>query len=332
MADWCTIESDPGVFTQLIETVGVKGIQVEDLYSLDNETISELKPIHGLVFLFKWIPGSKDTRTICSPDDVYFAQQIVTNACATQAILSILLNSNIELGPVLSEFKSITAEFSPEMKGLAIGNQPIIKEAHNSFARPEPFSFIETKGGKAEDAFHFVSYVPVNGRLYELDGLKGGPIDLGECTEDNWASIAAPIIQTRMESFAKAEIKFSLLAVIKNRIELYQEKLDLLKQEKSIIEAKLESMGDMETDDKSNLLSELEVIKDKIDTMSGFLTGETIKHANWKAENVRRRHNYIPFLFNLLKVLAEKDLLLPLVERAKEKQRVRDAEKKNESK
>lgn len=77
--------------------------------------IFTLRPIYGLVFLFKWLPGAKDTRVTCSPDDVYFAQQVVTNACATQAILSILMNSSIELGPVLSEFKSITAEFSPEV-------------------------------------------------------------------------------------------------------------------------------------------------------------------------------------------------------------------------
>lgn len=30
------------------------------------------------------------------------------------------------------------------------------------------------------EAFHFVSYVPIKGRLFELDGLKPYPIDHGE--------------------------------------------------------------------------------------------------------------------------------------------------------
>ena len=52
-----------------------------------------------------------------------------------------------------------------------------------------------------------------------------------------------------------------------------------------------------------------------------FAASEDAKAARWKQENVRRRHNYVPFLVNLLKELAAAKKLKPLIDAAKAKQK-----------
>jgi ubiquitin carboxyl-terminal hydrolase L5 len=77
---------------------------------------------------------------------------------------------------IIHNLESFTTGLSPKYKGEQIGNNEIIREAHNSFSIPEPFIFDEKEKEDDSDseAFHYISYLPFENSLYELDGLKSG--------------------------------------------------------------------------------------------------------------------------------------------------------------
>jgi ubiquitin carboxyl-terminal hydrolase L5 len=87
-------QSDPGVFTELLNDIGVEDTEVSEIYSLDENEQQTDGASYGLIFLFKWRQET-DEREVIDPlhiPSLFFARQVVTNACATQAILSVILN------------------------------------------------------------------------------------------------------------------------------------------------------------------------------------------------------------------------------------------------
>ena len=297
--NWCLIESDPGVFTELIQKFGVTGLQVEELWSLDKENFAELKPVYGLVFLFKWSPDNDPAGSVVQDsrlDTIFFARQVINNACATQAIMSVLMNiedSGVTLGTTLQEFKEFCGALDPETKGLALSNSDQIRSVHNSFARQTLFEFDSKKADKDDDVFHFVSFVPINGRIYELDGLKAGPVDHGPAGED-WTDAVRPVIEARMMKYTQGEIHFNLMAVIQDktiRSELILRQYLCFYDDCYRYNNQLKALSGMSIDSQMAEVARIEML----------LAEEENKRAKWKLENVRRRHNYLPLIMELLR-------------------------------
>ncbi|GKY91506.1 hypothetical protein MPSEU_000122800 [Mayamaea pseudoterrestris] len=317
--DWCLIESDPGVFTELLETLGVQGVELDEVYSL-GELSSTSNKIYGLVFLFQYMGKSHAREPLdesAIPPNLFFAHQVTTNACATQAMLSVLMNASsadsnntLDLGPVLTEFKSFTESFSPQLKGVAISSSETIKAAHNVFRKPDLILSDKVAVSSDEgEAFHFVAYVPHNQVVYELDGLQQGPIVVGTVpdSDDNnndaaWLEIATAALQERMRQAGDSHIKFNLMAVV-------QDKRVALRRE-------LESLDESSSPEH---VQELQLA----------LEHEQRKRAQYKLENERRRHSYVPLCMQMLKELARQKTLMEFAEQARERDVTRRAAKKN---
>jgi len=296
---WCLIESDPGVFTEMIQKFGVKGVQFEEIYSLSKELLEPLNPVYGLIFLFKWVKDDKPQGSVVKDsraDEIFFPKQVVNNACATQAIISCLLNVDkpeVELGSTLENFRDFTCSFDPAMKGLSLGSSQEIREVHNSFARQSVFELDQKMADKDDDVFHFVTFVPIKGRIYELDGLKEGPVDHGRVPEGtDWLDVVIPVLMERMAKYQAGEIQFNLMAVIQDKITTFKKQLEVA-----------QTAGDPTS----------------IADIRMRIAGEEENRKRWKQENTRRRHNYLPFIVELLKFLAAENQLTSVYEKAKEK-------------
>lgn len=95
---------------------------------------------------------------------------------------------------------------------------------------------------KAKDAddeavagFHFIAFVPIDGKVWKLDGLERQPQNLGESlfirltaigrvliqyfsgaiTEEDWVLQVKPEIEDRMAQYSEGQIEFAILSLVK---------------------------------------------------------------------------------------------------------------------
>ncbi|AYU79124.1 ubiquitin carboxyl-terminal hydrolase [Leishmania donovani] len=291
---WCLIESDPAVFREIIQTVGVKGVSVEDLIMLDSSMLEQYEHVYGLVLLFKWQSSEQapPLGTVVKDAPVFFAKQVIHNACATLAIINTLCNysDQVELGPKVQRYLSFCQELDPEMRGSLLDSFDELREAHNSFAPHSAF----TKDGpspKDADVYHFASFVYRHGHIWELDGLQEGPLQCREATEANYREALVEVVQRRIDDIAAKDttgagqgISFSLMTIVDDPVTVLEKKIAALQAEEKPTTALDEELAEMLSLRKKD-----------------------------KEANVRRRHDYNAMIVALLKSLAERGKLEKIV-------------------
>ena len=114
---------------------------------------------------------------------------------------------DVEIGDELRHFKESTKDLSTVLRGYQLDRNVFIRKTHNAFARRMDLLnsdlYLENdasaskskkrskaskrkRNSKKRDdtdyGFHFIAYVPSDGHVWELDGLRGRPHKLGEKT------------------------------------------------------------------------------------------------------------------------------------------------------
>lgn len=300
---WKELESDPGLFTLLVEEFGCEGVEVEEVYDLDSLEIHS-GDVYGLIFLFKWgnenayqnsrsnsrrrernskavenleatesptTSGKFDTKIT---NDLFFAHQLIPNSCASHALLSVLLNCSekVKIGTFLEELKPKLCDIDdPEIRGYALGNLPELAMKHNRFACYEPPCISDLSGGSTTatlatgETFHYCCYIPHESNLYELDGLKSWPINHGE-TGTHWLEKAKSVISERI---SKARDKEQGCHDIRyNLMSVVPSKTILIKKKlqklKKLLQESLQTLSEIENNGGFMELESIKQLKNEI--------------------------------------------------------------------
>ncbi|KAK7193228.1 ubiquitin carboxyl-terminal hydrolase, family 1 [Paraphaeosphaeria sporulosa] len=155
---YCEIESDPAYFSVILRDIGIQGVDVQELLTVDQEQLSYLAPVYGLVLLFRHREFDQHNQEGACPDNVWFANQMPgQNSCATLAMIHTLLNvddPDIEIGEHMHQFKDFTKDMTPLQRGHTFASWKFVKGIHNSFAKKmdmlENDKYIAAKAAKAQ--------------------------------------------------------------------------------------------------------------------------------------------------------------------------------------
>lgn len=167
------------------------------MVGLDDDALTWVpSPVVGIIFLYPFSQmemrkkklGASRGNTKSGPK-VWFMKQTIGNACGAVALMHTVMNCMEAISSdskFLNKFKVDATDASSAERGKLFGGA--LRELHDEVSvRGQT----EAPRPDADLNFHFVSLVPVDGVLYELDGNNDGPIAIGPIGESDGAFLKA---------------------------------------------------------------------------------------------------------------------------------------------
>ncbi|KAI0856273.1 ubiquitin carboxyl-terminal hydrolase, family 1 [Xylaria cubensis] len=200
------LESNPGLFTQLIYHLGVStALSFHDVWSLDNPDLLSLVPRPVLAFIIVFpTPSDYEDRLAKESNitvnntlqkeskDVIWFKQTINNACGLYAIIHAVANGRakdfVEPGTYLSYLLEKCASLDLSGCAAVLENDVELKSKYNSVAVLGDTDPPENPEDEVD--FHYVCFVKSHhsSHLFILDGDRNGPVDRGLMTEDDLLS------------------------------------------------------------------------------------------------------------------------------------------------
>ena len=100
---------------------------------------------------------------------------------------------------------------------------------------------------QTQEQYHFIGYVPVHGKVWELDGLQRTAIEVGaldpQARPGDWMDVVRPALRMKMHTYMNSEndhVRYNLLAVVDEKYLAVSDELEFRKRERHAIERRLQ--------------------------------------------------------------------------------------------
>ncbi|KAJ3243430.1 Ubiquitin carboxyl-terminal hydrolase isozyme L3 [Chytriomyces hyalinus] len=206
---WLPLESNPDVMNEYLSKLGVPASSKSafvDVWGLDAEALQFIpRPVHALLLLFpvdavaKGDPIGTVVETGSDGTAVmpFYTKQTIANACGTIALVHALANAGIDLGSgPIHRIVTRLAPLTPMERAKALETDTELSTLHEESSLEG-----QTDAPPLEDEvdLHFIAFVHVGGKVWELDGSKAGPVLHGDAADnDAFVTAAAGVVQKFM--------------------------------------------------------------------------------------------------------------------------------------